>query len=451
LFVVCIRVAEQNVVLDLPSSSQQAVDAQAQIRDADVQLTDEGRAQAAATGKYLAGASKFDYCYASPYRRTLDTAAVIIDQLPAGVKIRVDNRLREKEFGPWHGLDAKAVEKRFPGEYQRRLRDGPYWFAVAGGENYPAVELRLSSFIDTICRDCAGKDVLVVTHQIPYKLFRSIFQHLDEAAVLGLPRTPNCGVQELMLSRSKSPGGRLKLKLFDLVAPTADDNNSHDAANAVAPAALEMAAAAPLGRLQYPDAPANLVAFSFGQGVPKSSGAGAPANAPAVTDFQFPPGRALLIRIALEAIKLLDSADARWVLFGLEILSDCCEINLALPTLQFAEAEVLEAIEEAGGLDKIEECQRHANEEVYECAVRLLERYYAADEDYEFSGASVSGRQGPPDPQAVVEHLGELLTSFVDRVASAEHTYATLREVCEQLADAREELLVPRTKSANKK
>ncbi|PRP85815.1 phosphoglycerate/bisphosphoglycerate mutase [Planoprotostelium fungivorum] len=218
--------SEQNAALDLMDPN---IDALSSVRDADIKLTPLGRWQATETGKYLAGGEKFDICFSSPYQRAMDTAELIRKELPYNLKQYTDNWLREKEFGRLHGLDDKSVKEKFPEEVSIRKRDGRYWYKFPGGENYPAVEIRVHLFLEKICRDYAGRSVLVVTHQVPYKLFRGRLQYLDEAGVLGLEVTPNCGIQEYVIDRLKNPEGRMKLKNWNLVAydPTQAPHQPH--------------------------------------------------------------------------------------------------------------------------------------------------------------------------------------------------------------------------------
>jgi broad specificity phosphatase PhoE len=75
---------------------------------------------------------------------------------------------REKEFGRLHGLLPRNIKERFPIEYAARERDGKYWYRFPGGENYPDVEMRLSSFIEKISRQYPGRSLLIVTHQGMY-------------------------------------------------------------------------------------------------------------------------------------------------------------------------------------------------------------------------------------------------------------------------------------------
>eukprot|EP01133_Synstelium_polycarpum_P010562 gene10562-12287_t len=207
--------SEQNAALDL---CQDDIDTLARVRDADINLTSAGIWQCKQTGAYLKDTGKFDICFTSPYNRAVDTANNIISQLPYKLKVYKDNWLREKEFGRAHGLTEKLVRDKFPDEYAIRNRDGKYWYRFPGGENYLDVEMRIHCFLEKLSRDYAGRSVLVVTHQIPYKLFRGLFHHLDEHGLLALEAVHNCGIQEYILDTSKAADGRMKMKHFNYKA-----------------------------------------------------------------------------------------------------------------------------------------------------------------------------------------------------------------------------------------
>jgi len=219
--------SEQNACLDLYQDDLDTLLAMAAVRDCDIKLTDFGKWQAEQTGKYLANTDEFDICFSSPYHRAVSTAELIAKELPYKLKIYKDNWLREKEFGRLHGLNGKMVREKFPLEYEIRNRDGRYWYRFPGGENYCDVEMRVHCFLEKLSRDYAGRSVLVVTHQVPYKLFRAMFQHLDEEGVLKLEPVHNCGVQEYLLDRTKSLGGRMKLKTFNYAAYKLSDCPPH--------------------------------------------------------------------------------------------------------------------------------------------------------------------------------------------------------------------------------
>ena len=210
--------SEQNVALDLLEDKLDAIlQEQKEIRDADIRLTSVGVWQAEQTGLYLAATEPFDICFSSPYARALQTAEAIVSKLAYGLSIYKDNRLREKEFGRLHGFTNQEIRERYPDEFHDRKRDGKYWYRLPRGENYPDVEGRVHSFQDKLVRDYGGKNVLVVTHKIPYKMFRALFEHLDERGVLELEDTPNCGIQEYVIDTTARPEGRMKLIQFNKV------------------------------------------------------------------------------------------------------------------------------------------------------------------------------------------------------------------------------------------
>ncbi len=187
------------------------------VRDADIELTELGVWQAEKTGELLAGEGRFDICFSSPYRRTVQTAEAIISRLPYGLKIYKDNRLREKEFGNLHGISFKQIKERNPELDRARRRDGKYQFRAPGGENYPDTEDRVHSFLDKMTRDYRGQKVLVATHHVPYVSFRTLFEHLEEETVIGFD-VPNCGIQEYMPDVSRKPEGRMVLQRFSVLA-----------------------------------------------------------------------------------------------------------------------------------------------------------------------------------------------------------------------------------------
>jgi len=210
--------SELNLAQDiLEDDLEGLLEKQKKVRDADILLSDKGILQAEKTGQYLSKKEKFDVCFSSPYTRTLQTAEGIISQFEKTVKIYKDNRLREKEFGRLHGFETEEIRRRYPEEFEDRKRDGKYWYRLPRGENYPDVEARIHSFLDKLVRDYGGQRVLVVTHQVCYKMFRALFEHLGEEEVLALKETPNCGIQTYEIDVSKTKEGRLKLIDYDEV------------------------------------------------------------------------------------------------------------------------------------------------------------------------------------------------------------------------------------------
>lgn len=174
------------------------------IRDADVELTDDGREQAKLTGQALRENFKpFDLAYVSPHRRTVDTFNIIRAQLGEGLDVRFEDRVREKEFGVIGTYTRSGMKKHVPFEAKRLELDGPYYYRPAGGESYPDMGLRLHSFLHSLYSHQSNKRILVVTHADVILMVRKMLERLSEAELLKLDATndvSNCGVTSFVYS-----------------------------------------------------------------------------------------------------------------------------------------------------------------------------------------------------------------------------------------------------------
>ncbi|CAM3581706.1 histidine phosphatase family protein [Stackebrandtia soli] len=86
----------------------------------DVALDDVGRSQAEAAAVVLAQLP-ITVVVSSDLSRALETATVVANRL--GVGVRIDERLRERAYGPWEGLTRAEIEAKYPDEFvawQRR-------------------------------------------------------------------------------------------------------------------------------------------------------------------------------------------------------------------------------------------------------------------------------------------------------------------------------------------
>lgn len=187
-------------------------------RDADLPLTDLGRAQAADLGARLAQDPP-QLVYASPYRRARDTLEIALAALaehgaapPA--RIRVDERLRDRETGSWEMLTEAALRRKFPEDIARREHVGPYYFRPPSGENLPDVQLRVRSVLADALADAAGAHLLIVAHDAVVLMLRMILDPLDEAGLRRLlaqhGAVGNCTVTRWDLDPAADPP-RLRL------------------------------------------------------------------------------------------------------------------------------------------------------------------------------------------------------------------------------------------------
>lgn len=135
----------------------------------DVELSDEGRHQAHCLAERLAE-QPLAAVYASPLRRTVETATIV----SAACKRApiTDPGLREIDHGHWEGRTRKEVEACFPEEYGAWEED-PFTFAPAGGEAGLAVMARALPVIREIVLHHPGETVAVVSHKATIRLVLS--------------------------------------------------------------------------------------------------------------------------------------------------------------------------------------------------------------------------------------------------------------------------------------
>ena len=156
-------------------------------RDADLDLTDLGRTQAAALGRTLAE-NPPDLVYCSPDRRTRQTLDEILAALSkAGARhparILFDERLRDRETGAWEMQTDSALRRDYPAEMARRDRVGPFYFRPPCGENFPDVALRVRSLLRDALPDSAGGRLLIIGHDAVVLVLRLILDQLDESSL----------------------------------------------------------------------------------------------------------------------------------------------------------------------------------------------------------------------------------------------------------------------------
>jgi broad specificity phosphatase PhoE len=169
-------------------------------RDADVRLSERGRHQAQALGRWLAALPEPERPTAvvcSPYRRAAETAAAAVDAAGLDLPLRVDERLRERDLGMFDGLTGLGIRDRFPEEAQRRARIGKLYYRPPGGESWVDVALRVRSFLGWLRQEHSGDRVLVATHQAVIMNFRYVLEALPEDELLAIDRgdpLPNCSV-----------------------------------------------------------------------------------------------------------------------------------------------------------------------------------------------------------------------------------------------------------------
>jgi broad specificity phosphatase PhoE len=192
-------------------------------RDVDVPLSELGREQARALGRWFAAqpdSERPTVVLASPYVRASETARIVVEHLPEKPPITVDERLREKEFGSFNRLTKAGILQKFPHDAAARAELGKFYYRPPGGESWCDVVLRVRSALQHIELGHRRERVLVVAHQVIVLCCRYVIEGLDEAQLLAIDRqadVANCSVTSYELEQANDRE-RLALRRYNYVS-----------------------------------------------------------------------------------------------------------------------------------------------------------------------------------------------------------------------------------------
>ena len=196
-------------------------------RDVDVPLSPLGEEQARALGAWFAAERAGhlpDVLLSSPYLRARQTTTLFREAGGSApeVPICVDERLREKEFGILDGLTTSGIHQVFPDQAEFRRLLGKFYHRPPGGESWADVILRLRSVLDTVSLHYAGRDVMIVAHQVVVLCLRYVLETMDEEQILAIDRAAdvaNCSSTEYRLDPNEGRDGKLLLHAYNVTAP----------------------------------------------------------------------------------------------------------------------------------------------------------------------------------------------------------------------------------------
>ncbi|MBI2637366.1 MAG: histidine phosphatase family protein, partial [Candidatus Sungbacteria bacterium] len=127
--------------------------------------------------------------------------------------------LAEGQRGIYHTMTEEQIRQRYPGELERKEREGLYHYRAPGGENWPDIEMRVHSFLDTLNRDYEDKSVCIVVHGHWLILFQRLIHHfsIEEA----LWRYKNSVVKNASVVQYEGVvmNGKSRLMLWECIVP----------------------------------------------------------------------------------------------------------------------------------------------------------------------------------------------------------------------------------------
>ncbi|MGI5399403.1 bifunctional RNase H/acid phosphatase [Streptomyces sp. CA-135486] len=134
----------------------------------DPSLSPVGRHQAEAVASALAARGTIQDIVSSPLKRCRETAEAVAVRL--NLDVRIEDGLREADFGAWEGLTFAEVQERYPDDLDAWLASTKV-APTGGGESFATVARRVAATRDKLIARYAGRTVLLVTHVTPVKTF----------------------------------------------------------------------------------------------------------------------------------------------------------------------------------------------------------------------------------------------------------------------------------------
>jgi glucosyl-3-phosphoglycerate phosphatase len=154
----------------------------------DTRLNDRGREQARELAGQIDGV---DVVYSSDLARARETADIVAERL--GLEVRLDQRLRERGFGEWEGLNSGEIEERFAEAH--RLWKAGEGVGAENAEPFDKFAARIHDFLDEILERHPGESVLVISHGGSIRVIHALAAGLDYVRDHRLiPGVPNCAV-----------------------------------------------------------------------------------------------------------------------------------------------------------------------------------------------------------------------------------------------------------------
>ncbi len=139
-------------------------------------LTDKGKKEVKVSAKILKS-KKIDLIFSSDILRTKQTADIVSKEL--NLKIEYDKRLREVDVGIFNGKTVEEFMKSFPKEQKNeRFKKKP-----EGGETHNNVRNRMNDFLKDKDKKYKGKNILIISHQLPLTLIESIAKNIPNLQV----------------------------------------------------------------------------------------------------------------------------------------------------------------------------------------------------------------------------------------------------------------------------
>jgi probable phosphoglycerate mutase len=131
----------------------------------DLPLTENGLRQVKAAAAALAARGGVELIVTSPLRRARQTAAEVASA--TGAQVRVEDGIRESDFGKWEGLSFAEASEQWPEAMAAWLADPAV--PPPAGESFTDVGARVGVALEALLAAEPGKRCVLVSHVTPIK------------------------------------------------------------------------------------------------------------------------------------------------------------------------------------------------------------------------------------------------------------------------------------------
>lgn len=166
----------------------------------DFPLTELGKQQALAAGKYIKAHEDISAVYASPLSRAYETGSIIAKE--NGVPIITCEGLMEIYAGEWEGRLFDDIEKEYPESYSVWRNDIGH-ACPDGGESVKALFERCFSALEKIIEQNPDSTIVLATHATPIRSLSTYWQGIDIDNMKDVPWPLNASLTEVCFEKGR--------------------------------------------------------------------------------------------------------------------------------------------------------------------------------------------------------------------------------------------------------
>jgi probable phosphoglycerate mutase len=149
-------------------------------------LSDKGRRQVGESAVRLSAVVANAIIVTSDFRRTVETAEIVRLAIEAEL-VRIDPRMRERQFGQWEG----TCYIHYSDTWNKDAIDPDQM--IDGVESANSVRRRMVDAVLSLEADFSDRDIVLVSHGDPLRLLQTAFEGMDTALNRTLPYFETAG------------------------------------------------------------------------------------------------------------------------------------------------------------------------------------------------------------------------------------------------------------------